>query len=152
MVRHSAGILLYRRNGSSLQVLLAHPGGPFWTRKDLGAWTIPKGEVHDGEDVLAAARREFTEEIGFAPSGEELDLGEARQSSGKRVHIWAVRGDWDPTGLVSTTFPMEWPPRSGKTQTFPEIDRAEWFPIEQAHEKILPGQAVFLDRLQMYNV
>jgi len=147
MIRLSAGILLYRPNGP-LQVLLAHPGGPFWHRKDLGVWTIPKGEVQDGEELLAAALREFGEETGYRPGGDKLDLGETRQSSGKRVHIWAMCGDWDPTGLVSSTFPLEWPPKSGRMHTFPEIDRAEWFTLETARQKILPGQAVFLERLQ----
>lgn len=148
MARLSAGILLYRHDGE-LQVLLAHPGGPFWRGKDAGAWTIPKGEVQEGEEPLAAARREYAEETGHRPSGEALDLGEARQPGGKRVHTWAMRGDWDPNALVSSTFDMEWPPRSGKTQSFPEIDRAAWFNIEMAREKILPGQAAFLDRLRM---
>lgn len=148
MPRLSAGILLYRHRGGPLEVLLAHPGGPFWLRKDLGSWTIPKGEVEEGEMLIEAARREFFEETGFEPVGEVRDLGEARQSSGKRVHIWAVDGDWDPSCLVSSTFPLEWPPKSGKTEMFPEIDRAEWFTIAAAKTKILPGQAVFLDRLQ----
>lgn len=146
MSRLSAGILLYRY-ADALQVLLAHPGGPFWRRRDLGAWSIPKGEVEPGEEILAAAQREFTEETGFRPLGDVLDLGEARQPSGKRVHIWAIESDWDVSALVSLTFPLEWPPKSGRTQSFPEIDRAQWFSLDAARLKILPGQMVFLDRL-----
>lgn len=148
MARLSAGILLYRHHGERLEVLLAHPGGPFWRHRDLGAWTIPKGEVEAQETLIEAARREFLEETGYDPAGEMRDLGEARQPSGKHLKVWALHGDWDPSSLVSSTFTQEWPRKSGITQVFPEIDRAEWFAISMAKQKISPGQAVFLDRLQ----
>jgi predicted NUDIX family NTP pyrophosphohydrolase len=147
--RHSAGLLLYRGAHAALEVLLAHPGGPFWRRKDAGAWTIPKGEVEAGEEAEAAARREFAEEIGFRPEGERLHLGTARQPGGKLVEVWATEGDWDPSTLASNAFAMEWPPRSGRTQTFPEVDRAGWFRLDEARRKILKGQAVFLERLEL---
>ena len=144
MSRKSAGLLLFREVAGRLEVLLVHPGGPFWAKKDEGAWSIPKGEFEEGEDPLAAARREFEEETGVAPSGELLPLAPLRQPSGKLVHAWAVRGDFEPSALKSNTFSMEWPPRSGKRQEFPEIDRAAWFPLEEATRKILKGQARFL--------
>jgi predicted NUDIX family NTP pyrophosphohydrolase len=146
----SAGILLYRGEGNSLEVLLVHPGGPFWAKKDEGAWSIPKGELDEGEESRACALRELEEEIGSSLDlvPEQLaELGEVRLKSGKRVHGWAAEGDFDPASLHSNTFAMEWPPRSGKQREFPEVDRAEWFAPEQARLKINPAQAVFLDRL-----
>ena len=143
----SAGILMYRRAGSSLQVLLVHPGGPYWRSKDEGAWSIPKGELDAGEDAGEAARREFTEETGFDVAAPLEPLGEIRQRGGKRVTAFAVEGDIDVTAVKSNTFEIEWPPRSGKLQTFPEIDRAEWFDLPTARAKILESQRPFLDRL-----
>ena len=128
-------------------MLLVHPGGPFWRRKDLGAWTIPKGEVQPGEDLLDAARREFHEETGWPVEGEVIALGQVRQASRKVVHAWAVEGEFDPAAINSNTFEMEWPPRSGRVQTFPEIDRVEWFRLRKARIKIKDAQAPFLDRL-----
>jgi predicted NUDIX family NTP pyrophosphohydrolase len=146
--RRSAGILLHRGDADELEVLLVHPGGPAWARRDLGAWSIPKGEYLDREEPLAAARREFEEELGTAPpSGEVADLGEIRQKSGKRVHGWAIAGDLDVNRVVSNTFEMEWPPRSGQRMRFPEIDRAEWCPPEVAQQKLVPAQAAFVERL-----
>jgi predicted NUDIX family NTP pyrophosphohydrolase len=145
--RQSAGLLLYRRNGNGVEVLLGHPGGPFWRNKDLGSWSIPKGLIAEGEKPLAAARREFTEETGHRPRGKSLPLGEARQPGGKRVQAWAVEGDWDAASLKSNMFEMEWPPRSGRRHSFPELDRAEWFDLAEAQAKILKGQAIFLTRL-----
>jgi predicted NUDIX family NTP pyrophosphohydrolase len=146
--QQSAGLLLFRLREGDLEVLLGHPGGPFWRRKDDGAWGIPKGLVSAGEALLSAARREFTEETGHDPRGTFIHLGEARQPSGKVVHVWAVEDDLDTENIRSNTFDMEWPPRSGQRQSFPEIDRAEWFGISVARTKILKGQAVFLDRLR----
>ncbi len=148
MANHSAGILLFRALAGHLEVLLVHPGGPFWARKDDGAWSIPKSEFDDGEDPLAAARREFAEETGLTMVGEPMPLGALRQPSGKVVHAWAVRGDFDPARLKSNTFEMEWPPRSGRRQEFPEVDRAAWFTLEAARNKINKGQLGFLDQLQ----
>jgi predicted NUDIX family NTP pyrophosphohydrolase len=145
--KQSAGLLLYRRWGDDLEVLLGHPGGPFWRNRDHGAWSIPKGVISDGEDPLAAARREFAEETGYNPKGEPLPLGEARQPGGKLVQVWAVEDDWNADKLQSNTFEIEWPPRSGRRQTFPELDRAAWFNLDEARERILKGQAPFLDRL-----
>ena len=147
--KRSAGILLHRRSGDgALEVLLVHPGGPFWAKKDLGAWSIPKGEHEDGEDARAAALREFEEELGSpAVEGELVDLGEVRQKSGKVVTAWALEGDIDADAIRSNTFEMEWPPRSGKTREFPEVDRAAWFGLDEARERILPAQAPLLDRL-----
>jgi predicted NUDIX family NTP pyrophosphohydrolase len=146
-VSTSAGILVFRRN-DGLEVLLAHPGGPFWAHKDDGSWSIPKGEL-DGENPLQAARREFEEETGEPlPDGELRPLGEIRQASGKVVHAWAVEGDLDATTLRSNLFEMEWPPRSGRTARFPEIDRFEWFDAENARRKINPAQREFIDRLE----
>ena len=147
MTRVSAGLLLFRRRGA-LEVLLAHPGGPYWQNKGDGAWSVPKGEIEAGEDELAAARREFAEETGYRPQGHVLSLGSARQPGGKLVHVWAIDDDWDPAQLRSNSFSMEWPPKSGRLQVFPEIDRAGWFAIGEARGKILKGQVVFLDRLQ----
>jgi predicted NUDIX family NTP pyrophosphohydrolase len=143
----SAGILLYRRQGAAIEVLLVHPGGPFWRKKDLGAWSIPKGEYTEGEDPLAVARREFEEETGMSVSGDLVPLGELVQRGGKRVIAFALQGDLDPKNLRSNMFEMEWPPRSGRRQAFPEIDRAEWFSPQQAQEKILPAQRPFVTRL-----
>lgn len=143
----SAGLLLFRVRDDRIEILLGHPGGPFWRRKDQGAWTIPKGLIDAGEDPRAAALREFTEETGYRPAADLLALGSARQPGGKLVHAWAVQDDWDAAGLRSNTFEMEWPPRSGKRQKFPEIDRAAWFGIAEARSRILKGQAVFIDRL-----
>ena len=146
--RRSAGILLYRRAANDLEVLLVHPGGPFWTGRDAGAWSIPKGEYEPEDDPLAAARREFEEELGSAPPGTEpLELGEVRQTSGKLVRAWALEGDLDATAAFSNTFTVEWPPRSGQMREFPEVDRAEWFTLAAAREKINSAQAAFLDRL-----
>lgn len=145
--KQSAGLLLYRRRAAGLEVLLVHPGGPFWRRKDDGAWTIPKGEIEPGEDELAAARREVSEETGYHATRAGLDLGTVRQPSGKHVHVWAIADDWDPALLVSNTFSMEWPPHSKRMQAFPEVDEAAWFDLEAARKKILKGQIAFLDRL-----
>ena len=144
----SAGILLYRRRGDGLEVLLVHPGGPFWSKRDLGAWSIPKGEHEPGEAPLAAARREFQEEIGVAPpDGPTEDLGEIRQKGGKIVHAWGLEGDLDATAILSNTFSVEWPPRSGKLIDVPEVDRAEWFALEEARARINPAQVDLLERL-----
>lgn len=147
MARESAGLLLYRRSQKGLEVLLVHPGGPFWAKKDLGAWSIPKGEIEPGEDPLTAALREFREETGAEPQGEFRPLGSVRQPGGKVVHAWAVEADLDPSGVRSGTFVLEWPPKSGLRRAFPEIDRAEWFSIAEARGKILKGQLPFLDVL-----
>ena len=138
--------MLVTRPGSG-EVLLVHPGGPFWARRDAGAWSIPKGEYSDGEDPEACARREFLEELGVPPPESLRDLGTVRQKNGKEVRGYAAVGDVDVGAVVSNTFSMEWPPKSGRMQEFPEIDRAEWFSVEQAREKINPAQAAFLDRL-----
>ncbi len=143
----SAGILLYRRREKALEVFLVHPGGPFWAKKDLGAWSIPKGEIGDGEDPLNAAQREFTEETSFIVQGPFQPIGELKQKSGKVVVAWAAEGDCDPAQLRSNIFSMEWPPRSGKQAEFPEADRGGWFSLDEAREKIHPGQAEFLERL-----
>jgi predicted NUDIX family NTP pyrophosphohydrolase len=141
--------LLHRRAADGLEVLLVHPGGPFWVRRDAGAWSIPKGEYAQDEDPLAAARREFEEELGGAPpSGEPTDLGEIRQRSGKRVRAWALAGDFDAATVTSNTFTMEWPPRSGRMTEFPEVDRAQWFSVAQARAMIIPAQEELLDRLE----
>lgn len=148
MAIQSAGLLLFRHGETGLEVLLAHPGGPFWARKNVGAWSIPKGEIGDGEDAFQAARREFEEETGYKPKGQGIALGSARQRSGKVVLVWAIRDDWDPRALVSNVFRMEWPRRSGRIQEFPEIDQASWMTLGEARANIVKGQAVFLDRLQ----
>ncbi len=148
MAAQSAGILLYRRTGDALEVLLVHPGGPFWSRRDLGAWSIPKGEFAADEDPQAAARREFAEELGSELTGELMSLGEIKQKAGKRVLCFAVEGDLVATAIRSNSFEMEWPPRSGRMQSFPEIDRAGWFDLDTARDKIIVGQVPFLDRLE----
>jgi predicted NUDIX family NTP pyrophosphohydrolase len=147
--KRSAGLLLYRRDPESVvEVLIGHMGGPFWARKDAGGWSIPKGEYEEGEDPFAVALREFEEELGSpCPAGDFEPLGEVRQPSGKRLTVWAAEGDFDATTARSNTFAMEWPPRSGTMQEFPEIDRAAWFPVETARSKLLSGHVVFLDRL-----
>jgi predicted NUDIX family NTP pyrophosphohydrolase len=148
MARVSAGLLLYRRRGEGIEVFLVHPGGPFWAKKDKAAWSIPKGEVDPDEDLLAAARREVLEETGLVVEGAVHPLGPVRQAGGKLVHGFAVEADADPAALHSNTFEMEWPPRSGRTQTFPEVDRAAWFPLEVARDRIHKGQQGLLDQLQ----
>jgi predicted NUDIX family NTP pyrophosphohydrolase len=146
----SAGLLVYRRTAGGLEVLLVHPGGPFWAKKDGGVWSVPKGEYESEEDPLKVALREFEEEIGSAPPDptDQRSLGELRQPSGKVVRAWAVEGDIDVSEIRSNMFEMEWPPRSGRTQEFPEVDRAGWFGLEEARRKLLRGQIGFLDRLQ----
>jgi predicted NUDIX family NTP pyrophosphohydrolase len=145
----SAGILLYRQvEDGSLEVLLVHPGGPYWARKDAGAWSIPKGEYEEHDDAARRAEEEFAEELGTRPPpGPRLDLGEVRQAGGKHVRAWAVRGDIDAGATTSNTFEMEWPPKSGERRTFPEIDRAEWFSLDDARIKLVAGQIPLLDRL-----
>jgi predicted NUDIX family NTP pyrophosphohydrolase len=149
MQRISAGLLLHRHHNGVMEVLLAHPGGPFWKNKDAGAWTIPKGEPEPGEDLLAAAVREFAEEIGTVPAGPFMTLTPIRQKSGKRVHAWAVEGDCDPHNIRGGTFKLEWPPRSGKFQSCVEIDRAEFFSLADARVKINPAQVAFLEELEL---
>ena len=146
--KDSAGLLIYRRQGGDLEVFLVHPGGPYWATKDLGAWSIPKGEFDPGEDPFLAAKREFEEETGFEATGQFLPLTPIRQPSGKVVHAWASEGDYDATATSSNTFSMEWPPRSGKLQEFPEIDRAAWLRLGDANERILKGHRRFLDELR----
>ena len=147
--RTSAGILLWRRQEGRVEVLLGHPGGPYFAGKDADHWTVLKGEVDPGEDLLAVARREFEEETGHPlPAGRTIELGEIRQKSGKRVLAWAVEGDLDTATAVSNSFEIEWPPRSGRMREFPEIDRVEWFGLHDAREKIKAAQAPFLDRLE----
>lgn len=146
----SAGLLMFRRRGGTPEVLLAHPGGPFWKNRDLGAWTLPKGQLDANEDALAAARREFHEETGFTVSPPFLPLGELRQKAGKRVLAWAFEGDADPARLRCNSFEIEWPPRSGRMQAFPEIDRAQWFTLPEARRRILPAQLPFIERLQAF--
>jgi predicted NUDIX family NTP pyrophosphohydrolase len=150
MTIHSAGVLLFRGRAEQRQVLLVHPGGPFWAAKDLGAWSIPKGLVDPQEDRLAAARREFLEETGFAPDGAFLPLGTFRQPSGKHLTVWALEGDCDPARLVSNSFTMVWPPRSGKLCSFPEVDRGAWFGRDEAMTHILKGQKPILE--QFFNL
>jgi predicted NUDIX family NTP pyrophosphohydrolase len=148
MAKRSAGILLYRRGDDGVEVLLVHPGGPLWARRDAGAWSIPKGEYGDAEDPLAVALREFEEETGHRPpEGELVALGEVRQKGGKVVSAWAAPGDVDADAITSNTFTMEWPPRSGSRKEFPEVDRAGWFDLATAREKLLPAQAGLVDRL-----
>jgi predicted NUDIX family NTP pyrophosphohydrolase len=149
MAKQSAGLLVYRRRSEGLEVFLVHPGGPFWNNKDAGAWSIPKGEFAAGEDPLPleAAQREFHEETGFAATGRFVPLRALRQPSGKTVYAWALEGDYDPTAVRSNTFPLQWPPKSGRTIQVPEVDRAEWFTLEVGREKILSGQRGFLDQL-----
>jgi predicted NUDIX family NTP pyrophosphohydrolase len=146
--RVSAGILLYRHRDDGLEVLLAHPGGPYFARKDDGHWTIPKGEVEPGEELMAVARREFTEEVGQPPpQGPAIDLASIVQKGGKVVHAWAIEGDLDPTTAVSNTVELEWPPRSGRRMAFPEIDRVAWFDLDEARRRIKATQVPLLDRL-----
>jgi predicted NUDIX family NTP pyrophosphohydrolase len=147
-MKKSAGLLMYRHTADGeLEVLLAHPGGPYWSGRDDGAWTLPKGEYAESEEPLAAARREFAEETGFDPLPPFVPLGEVVQKSGKRILAWAFAGDCVPAQLVSNTFEIEWPPRSGRRQSYPEIDRVHWFPVDEARRKMNPAQSVLLDRL-----
>lgn len=148
MPKRSAGILLYRRRDDSLEVLLVHPGGPLWASKDLGAWTIPKGERREAEDPLTTARRELAEETGCRVEGTFLPLTPVRQAGGKIVEAWMVEGDWNPASLRSDTFTLEWPPRSGRKAEFPEVDRAVWFQLPEARCRILPSQLPLLDDLE----
>jgi predicted NUDIX family NTP pyrophosphohydrolase len=149
MPAQSAGLLLFRRAASGIEVLLGHMGGPYFARRDAGAWSIPKGEYEPAEQPLAAARREFEEELGSPPptGAAPVDLGTVRQRNGKLVTAWAIEADFEVSGVVSNTFEIEWPPRSGRRQAFPEVDRAEWFDIATAREKMIAGQDVLLDRL-----
>jgi predicted NUDIX family NTP pyrophosphohydrolase len=149
MAKRSAGIVLYRDRAGAPEVLLVHPGGPLWTKKDLGAWSIPKGEYDEGEDPLACALREFAEELGVPPPADlHADLGSTKQAGGKLVHAWAAEGDLDPAAVKSNTFTMKWPPRSGVVREFPEVDRAQWFGLAEARRRINPAQVVFLERLR----
>jgi predicted NUDIX family NTP pyrophosphohydrolase len=153
MPRRSAGLLMYRLRNRHLELFLVHPGGPFWAKKDLGAWSLPKGEYVEGEIPLEAAQREFQEETGFTAQGSFLELGTVQQSGGKLVSAWAFAGDCDPGGLISNRCQLEWPPRSGRMMEFPEVDRGGWFPLGEARERILKSQSPFLDRLsQMLNL
>lgn len=147
MAKQSAGLLLYRKRQGQWEFLLAHPGGPFWKNKDQGAWTIPKGELRPGEDPFEAARRECLEELGLKLEGNFIQLTPIKQKGGKTVHAWAVESDWDPALLQSNSFSLEWPPRSGKQQQFPEVDRAQFFNLETARGKISPAQAPLLEEL-----
>jgi predicted NUDIX family NTP pyrophosphohydrolase len=147
MAKTSAGLLMYRVRHGGAEVFLVHPGGPFWAKKDAGAWSVPKGEHAEDEDTLAAARREFAEETGIVPEGEFVELGTLRQTGGKVVTAWAFEGDCDPAAIRSNTFTLEWPPRSGQHREFPEVDRAAWFDLQAAEEKILKSQIPFLHRL-----
>jgi predicted NUDIX family NTP pyrophosphohydrolase len=149
VAKRSAGIVLYRDRTGACEVLLVHPGGPFWEKKDLGAWSIPKGEYEEGEDARGCALREFEEELGVSPPTDEpTDLGSTKQAGGKIVSGWAAEGDLDPTGVRSNTFTLEWPPRSGVIREFPEVDRAQWFTLAEARRRINPAQVVFLERLR----
>lgn len=148
MAKHSAGLLLYRFGPAGTEVFLVHPGGPFWAKKDLGAWSIPKGEAEPGEDLLARAQREFTEETGLTAVGAFRPLAPIRQSGGKIVHAWAVESDFDAATVKSNTFDLEWPPRSGRIQAFPEIDRGGWFDLAVARAKINPAQRALLDEVE----
>jgi predicted NUDIX family NTP pyrophosphohydrolase len=147
MAKRSAGLLMYRWRGDLVEVFLVHPGGPFWAKKDAGAWSIPKGEYSESEDPLDAARREFEEETGIAPAGELIELSEIKQAGGKIVKAWAIEGDLEASRIRSNTFSMEWPPRSGKMTEFPEVDRGGWFSIDAARTKINKSQVAFLDEL-----
>jgi predicted NUDIX family NTP pyrophosphohydrolase len=148
VAKQSAGLLMFRRTADrGVEVLLAHPGGPYWARKDDGAWTLPKGEVEDGEDALACAQREFREETGWPAAGPFMALGEVRQKSGKRVRAWGFEGDLDPAQLARNLFELEWPPRTGQLRQFPEVDRVGWFGLDAAGAKLLPAQLPFLERL-----
>ncbi|MGW3509401.1 NUDIX domain-containing protein [Streptomyces sp. NPDC000994] len=151
--RRSAGLLLYRRSGDGLEVLLGHMGGPFFARREAGAWTVPKGEYDPEEPAWEAARREFREELGLPPpDGEAVPLGEVRQTNGKTVTAWAIEGDLDPAAIVPGTFTMEWPPRSGRAQEFPELDRVAWLGLDRAREVIVTAQTAFLDRLAEHSL
>ncbi|MFE9836875.1 NUDIX domain-containing protein [Streptomyces sp. NPDC005551] len=151
-MRRSAGLLLYRRAGDEVEVLLGHMGGPFFARRDAGAWTVPKGEYEPDEPAWDAARREFEEELGLPPpEGAAIPLGEVRQSNGKIVTAWAIEADLDPAAMVPGTFEMEWPPKSGRVQEFPELDRVQWCGLERARAVIVPAQAAFLDRLMEHS-
>ena len=145
MAKQSAGLVVFRKQKNELQFFLVHPGGPFFARKDAGAWSIPKGEFDDSEEALAAAKREFKEETGIAMEGKFISLTPVKLKSGKQVHAWAVEGDLDETTIASNTFEIEWPPKSGKQKTFPEIDKAGWFNLKEAKEKINPAQVALLD-------
>jgi predicted NUDIX family NTP pyrophosphohydrolase len=148
VAKRSAALLLYRRDGGELEVLLAHPGGPLWAKRDAGAWSVPKGEIERGEDPLAVARREFEEETGQrAPDGDLVSLGEIRQKSGKLVAAWAAEGDLDPSTAKSNTFPLEWPPGTGNWIDVPEVDRVAWFGLDEARKRLNPAQVAFVDRL-----
>jgi predicted NUDIX family NTP pyrophosphohydrolase len=149
MAKQSAGLVMYRFGDSGIDVLLLHPGGPYWARKDDGAWTIPKGEIEENEEPQNAAKREFEEETGLQPRGDFYPLRPVRLKSGKTVHAWAFEGDWDARALKSASFTMEWPPRSGRVQEFPEADEAEWFTLARAKEKIQSGQLGFLEELEV---
>ena len=145
--KNAAGLLLYRCHGELLEVFLVHPGGPFWAKKDAGAWSLPKGEIGEDEDPLRAAKREFTEETGFPIEGEFRPLEPIKQPGGKVVQAWAIEADCDPAQVRSNVFTMEWPPKSGRTQQFPEVDRAEWFNVAEARKRIIAAQINFLDQL-----
>ena len=148
MAKKTAGLLMFRRKDKCLQVLLAHPGGPYWTHKDQGAWSMPKGEYEDDEEPLQAAQREFQEETGFAVCAPYVALGTVKQPGGKMLIAWAFEGDCDPTQLVSNMFALEWPPKSSELRSFPEMDKAEWFDLDQARAYIMKGQIPFLDELE----
>jgi len=148
MAKLSAGVLLFRRANHGIEVFLVHPGGPFWAKKDNGAWSLPKGEYVEGDEPLAAARREFEEETGIGVDGDFVSLGQVRQRGGKVVTAWALERDLDPGALKSNTFPLEWPPGSGRVQEFPEVDRGAWFSLPEARVKLLKGQVPFIDRLE----
>ncbi len=150
MARLSAGLLMYRVQNGAIQVLLAHPGGPYFRNRDEGAWSIPKGEPEEGEDLLATAEREFEEETGVKPAGPYVPLSPIKQKGGKIVHAWAFQGDCDPAAIVCNTFTMEWPPHSGRQAEFPEIDRAEFFDLDTARKKIKPGQDALIDQLRRF--
>lgn len=147
MAKRSAGLIVYRRREDGVEVFLVHPGGPFWTKKDEGSWSIPKGEYEEGEESLDVARREFFEETGFEVNGDFLEVGDVKQAGGKVVTAWAVKGDFDPALLRSNEFEMEWPPRSGRVQKFPEVDRGGWFSVDVARGKILKSQTPLLEML-----
>jgi predicted NUDIX family NTP pyrophosphohydrolase len=148
MTKVSAGLLMYRVRNDELEFLLAHPGGPFWKNRDIGAWTIPKGEIQSAEEPLAAAKREFGEELGFQPQGTFIELTPIQQKGGKIVHAWAFEGDCDTTAIRSNTFQMEWPPKSGRFQNCPEVDRATFFRMAEAKQKINPAQVSFLEEVE----
>jgi predicted NUDIX family NTP pyrophosphohydrolase len=148
MQKKSAGILFYRINNNHTEVLLIHPGGPYWAKKDAGAWSIPKGEFSEDENPLDAAKREVEEETGIKVSGKFIELTPVKQKSGKLIYAWAVEGNFDPAEIKSNTFEIEWPPKSGKLQSFPEVDRAEWFITEEAKQKIVPGQVPLIEELR----